>query len=237
MIHRLIKVVSAISLMGVLVSPAFAEDDQLTVRVKDMELEPTELFGGQVSVNLLGPTLNLEILNGAAFAEAGLDVRVERTSSQSIGDMTEFEAPDILILPRKAGKIIYDSRPFSTKIATLERRTVRANSEETIDIKQRNREQLACNELTAEFEIWAYMDDQTLDSDVRVQELLVALGAIVVRTNLAQNWYTKWNAGNWYWKFRGQKPELRLVLRHDPRAVQEREVLLESRRIRKHRSG
>ena len=204
MIRRLVKAVTAISLMGVLVSPAFAEDDQLTVRIQDTEGESIELFGGQASMNLLGPTLNLEMLNGAAFAEAGLDVRVEWTFSQSIGDSTEFEAPDILILPRKASKIIYDSRPFPTKIATLERRTVRANSEETIDIDQRNKEQLACNELTAEFEIWTYMDDETLDSDVRVQKLLIALGAIVGRTNLAKDRYKKLYMETWYWDFRNQ---------------------------------
>lgn len=204
MIRKLLKTAIATTVVGPLVAPAFADDEKLTVRIQDMERGPIELLGGQATVNLLGPNLNLEVLNGATFAEAGLDVKVEWTFSQSTGDSTDVKAPDVLILPRKANKIVYDSRPFPTKIATLERRTVRANSEETVDIDQRNKEQLACYELTAEFEIWAYMDDWTLDSDVRVQKLLVALGAIVGRTNLAQDWYTKWDVGNRYWNFRGQ---------------------------------
>ena len=199
MIRKLLKTAIAMTLAGPLVAPAFADDEKLTVRIQDMEREPVELFEGQVSVNVDAFALHLEMLESAGFAEEGLNVKVEWTSSRSIGDMTIFDAPDILILPRGAGKIIYNAQSFPTKIATLERRTTRTGSGETVDIEQRNKELLACTDSPAEYEIWAYMNDDTLDSDVRVQKLLVALGALVAQANLPQDWYPMIGLETWLW--------------------------------------
>ena len=143
--------------------------------------------------------LNLHQLASYEFAEQDLDLRLEVTRSGSMVETANFTAPDFLLLPRGAGKIIYESRPYPTKIATLELRKTPGQSDEEIGLESGENEQPACTGTSAEYELWTYIDEETLDSDERVQKLLSALSTLVAQANVSRDWNFPLTAGAWSW--------------------------------------
>ena len=182
-------------------TPAQAADERLTLRIHDFEpIVSFSASSGQPYDNIVvdNSGIGLHLLKSAAFEERGLDLDLEVTWSEAIGETT-LPAPDFLLSPRGAGRIIYESRPSPTKIALLVSSEVRNRLSEAVYSGRGANEKPACAGTKAEYALWAYLDQETLDSDTRVQQLLSAVGTLVAQANVSRDWHFPAIAGAWSW--------------------------------------